>query len=243
MIIKANKGQVSYGESVGILMLETFTPFIPGDVGNATTYSFPVRFQRVKGFTFDKLLQKDESMLEPILEAGHDLVREGVRAVTGDCGYMLKYQEQIANELQVPVFMSSLLQLPFIKTMLRTDEKVGIICSKATDFDDDLLEIIGINSTSDYCVRGMETQEHFRKAAHQEIGEIDPDLVEQEVVSVAQQLVIDHPEVKILLLECSSLPPYAKAIQAAVNLPVFDYITMINYVHSALVAKRYDGFM
>lgn len=64
MIVRANKGQVSYGESIGILLLDTFTPFIPGDVGNATTYSFPVRFQTVKGFTFDKLLQKDRTMLQ-----------------------------------------------------------------------------------------------------------------------------------------------------------------------------------
>lgn len=51
MIYKAKKGQSSYGEAVGIFLLDTFTPFIPGDVANASSYKFPVRFQRVKGFT------------------------------------------------------------------------------------------------------------------------------------------------------------------------------------------------
>lgn len=243
MIIKANKGQVSYGESIGILLIDTFTPFIPGDVGNATTYSFPVRFQTVKGFTFDKLLQKDRTMLQPIIEAGRSLVNEGVKAITADCGYMAMYQEEIANELQVPVFLSSLLQVPFISTMLRKDEKIGIICSKASNFEEDLLQQIGIDPSTPLCVRGMEDKENFVKAAHEEIGILDPELIEKEVVSVAQDMVKEDPKVKVILLECSSLPPYAEAVQKAVNLPVFDYITMINYVQSALVQKKYSGFM
>lgn len=243
MILRANKGQVSYGESIGILLLDTFTPFIPGDVGNATTYSFPVRFQTVNGFTFKKLLEKDRSMLEPVLEAGHDLVKNGVKAITGDCGYLAMYQDEIANELQVPVFMSSLLQIPMMSTMLRKEEKIGIICSDANYFEESTVRKIGISPHISLCVRGLEEKENFSKAAHQEIGILDPELIEEEVVSVAKEMVENDPSVKLILLECSSLPPYAAAVQRAVQLPIFDYITMINYVQSALVSKRYNGFM
>lgn len=243
MLLKANKGQVSYGESIGILLLDTFTPFIPGDVGNATTYSFPVRYQTIKGFTFEKLLQKDRSMLNSILEAGHNLVNEGVKAITSDCGYMALYQKEIANELRVPVFLSSLLQIPFLSAMLRKDEKIGIICSKSSGFEDELLVKLGINPNTPLCVRGMEGKEHFVKAAHEEIGVLDSAAIEEEVVAVAQTMVTEDPKVKIILLECSSLPPYAAAVQRKVNLPVFDFITMINYVQSALVQTRYTGFM
>ncbi|KHF39400.1 aspartate/glutamate racemase family protein [Halalkalibacter okhensis] len=243
MIIRANKGQVSYGESIGILMLDTFTPFIPGDVGNATTYSFPVRYQTVKGFTFDKLLQKDRSMLVPILEAGHQLVQEGVKAITADCGYMAMYQEEIANELQVPVFLSSLLQIPFISTTLRQEDKIGIICSKSSNFEEELLLKIGVSPKVPLCIRGMEDKENFRKAAHDEIGILDPSKIEEEVVAVAIEMIQSEPSVKVILLECSSLPPYAAAIQKAVQLPIFDYVTMIRYVHSAIVQTRYSGHM
>lgn len=95
MLYRANPGQVSYGESIGILLMDTYTPFVPGDVGNATTYSFPVRFQRVQGLTFDQLLTKDQALVEPLLEAGHELVKEGVRAITGDCGYMAMFQKKL----------------------------------------------------------------------------------------------------------------------------------------------------
>ncbi|HQN29596.1 MAG TPA: aspartate/glutamate racemase family protein, partial [Methanothrix soehngenii] len=61
MIYKARSGQASYGEAIGILLLDCFTPFIPGDVANATTYCFPVRFQKVEGLTTKRTLGKDRT--------------------------------------------------------------------------------------------------------------------------------------------------------------------------------------
>ncbi|HPB84134.1 MAG TPA: aspartate/glutamate racemase family protein, partial [Spirochaetota bacterium] len=92
MIIHAKKGQTSYGEAIGILMLDTFTPFIHGDVGNAATFPFPVRYQRVEGFTVTMALKKAGSVLDSIIEAAKELEREGVKAITGDCGYMILHQ-------------------------------------------------------------------------------------------------------------------------------------------------------
>ena len=65
MIYKVKEGQVSYGEAIGIMLIENFAPFIPGDVANASTYSFPVRFQRIKGLTSNKLIVEK---LSPIKE-------------------------------------------------------------------------------------------------------------------------------------------------------------------------------
>ena len=67
--------------------------------------------------------------------------------------------------------------------------------------------------------------------------------IENEVVSVAKEMVEEDPKVKAILLECSALPPYGAAVQETVNLPVFDFITMINYVYSAIVKKKFKGFM
>jgi hypothetical protein len=50
-------------------------------------------------------------------------------------------------------------------------------------------------------------------------------------------------EVIVLLLECSVLPAYEAAIQKATGLTVFDFITMINYVDTALLKKSFAGFM
>ena len=60
-------------------------------------------------------------------------------------------------------------------------------------------------------------------------------------MDVARRMVDKDPSIRAILLECSLLPPYGAAVQAAVNLPVFDYITMIKFVFSAVVKKRYRG--
>jgi hypothetical protein len=104
VIYQARKGQASSGEAIGILLLDTSVPFIPGDVANATTYPFPVRFRKVEGFTVARAIGKDPSVYEALHAAGLDLVEQGVRAVTGDCGFMALHQRHLADDLPVPVF-------------------------------------------------------------------------------------------------------------------------------------------
>ncbi|PLS02481.1 aspartate/glutamate racemase family protein [Neobacillus cucumis] len=243
MIYEARKGQVSYGEAIGILLLDTFAPFIPGDVGNATTYSFPVRFRKVEGFSVTRLFNKDRTVLDSLVEACQELVSEGVKAITGDCGYMALFQKELAERVEVPIFLSSLLQVPFISNMLSEDEKVGIICADSRILDSDLLEAAGVHASIPICVSGLENKENFYKAAIEEVGTLDAKQIEKEVVSAAKQMVENNPMVKAILLECSMLPPYAASVQEAINLPVFDYITMINYVYSSVVKKRFEGYM
>ena len=91
-------------------------------------------------------------------------------------------------------------------------------------------------------IAGMEDQKHFYDAIHAEVGQLDFDAVEAEVVGVTQDLIAREENIKAILFECTDLPPYAAATQEAVGLPVFDFTTMINYVYSGLVRKRFEGF-
>lgn len=51
-----------------------------------------------------------------------------------------------------------------------------------------------------------------------------------------------NPNIGAILLECSDLPPYAKAIQAVTGLPVFDFNTMIDLVYHSVVQRTYHGY-
>ena len=79
------------------------------------------------------------------------------------------------------------------------------------------------------------------QSLHSNRGEFDYDRLEAEVVASAMQLVTRCPDVGAILLECSDLPPFAAAIQRAVRLPVFDFITMINWVYQAVAQQEYEG--
>lgn len=127
MIYRARPGQTSSGEAIGVLLLDAFTPFIPGDVANATTYDFPVRFKKVEGLTTRRALRKDPTAFEPLLAAAEELTGQGVRAITGDCGFLALHQRKLAAMMEVPVFLSSLLQIPFISSIQGPNRKVGVI--------------------------------------------------------------------------------------------------------------------
>ena len=243
MIYKTRPNQVSSGEAVGILLLDTAVPFIPGDVANATTYDYPVRFQKVSGFSVARAIGKDPSVYDTLKKAAEELVGQGVRAVTGDCGFMAFHQQRLADELEVPVFLSSLLQIPFIEAIIGRSAEVGVITADSRSLDDDLLAAVGVSDPGRVAVAGLQSCRSFQSFAIKETGTLDKVAVEGEVVATARRLVDEHESVKAILLECSLLPPYAAAVQQAVNLPVFDYITMIDFVFRAVVKKNYAGFM
>jgi hypothetical protein len=241
-IYRARRGQVAYGYSVGIVCLEYFLPFIPGDVGNASTYDFPVLYREVKGATCDAIIvRQDPQMLPLVLAAAEDLVAQGAKAITSDCGYFGAYQREVADALPVPVFLSSLMQAPFILSMLGPNRKLAALVANGASLSERVLDAIGIDDRSRIVFRGLEDKSEFRQTVLDECGTLDADAVEQEVVEAALQVQEEHPDLGALLLECSDLPPYSAAVQAATGLPVFDWIGFINYVHQAVVAKPYTG--
>lgn len=237
--------QVSYGEAIGILLLENFAPFIPGDTANATTYRYPVRFQRVPGLSVKKIFAHDITMYEAVKRAAGELKREGVRAITGDCGFMAVFQQRLAEELGIPVFLSSLSQLPFMGLITGGSKPLGVITANSKALTDEVFAWAGVPSQVKERIRvkGLEDDRHFVSAVIDEEGELDSALIEQAVVMRASALCEEHPDMGAILLECSMLPPYAAAVQEATGLPVFDYITMIDYVHSTVVKQRYQGSM
>ena len=242
MLYRANPGQLSYGEVIGIIKLENYAPFIPGDVANATTYQFPVRYKRVPGLTPKLIFNHDMSVLESMVEACEDLKSQGVRAITGDCGFMGAYQKELTKRIDLPIFMSSLLQVEFMLSIISQTEQIGVITANEGALDEKVLKPCRANYPDRLVIRGLEKKPHFDKAIMQESEDLDTHKLEQEVVSVATELS-EISSVKLILLECSMLPPYGAAVQEKTNLPVFDYITMINFVYSAVVKQRYCGLM
>jgi hypothetical protein len=233
--------QVSYGEAIGILLLDSVIPFIPGDVANATTYDFPVRFKKVPGFTVARAMEKDNTVYADLLTAARNLAANGVRAVTGDCGFMALHQQRLQQDLGLPVFLSSLLQIPFIRYLVPAGAGIGIITAGSRSLTPAFLEAIGISPGPDLLIQGLETCPEFASAVLEEKGSLDADKIQDEVTAAARGLRTQ--KVGAILLECSVLPPYARAVHQATSLPVFDYVTMINYVFTALEPRRFKGFM
>ena len=237
------KGQNIAGFGIGILHLDdVWYPFLPGNVVNACTYPFPVRYKAVKGLDTPTLHSGAPEVFPAILAAARELEREGVRAISGACGFFGHFQRQLADAVDIPVAISSLVQIPWIRTFLKSNQKIGILCANAAALSDSLLRSCGVDRRDDLLVADLRHGTAF-SAILEDRGEMDCAAAGQEVVSAAMKLVEENPDIGAILLECSDMPPYAAAVQAAVGLPVFDFITLIRYLHSSVAQKPYSGWI
>lgn len=241
-VFHARRGQVAYGYPIGILCAGWHIPFIPGDLNNANTFDFPVRYLSVPGASgADVLSGNDSSFEEMFVAAAQQLEREGVRAITGNCGFMASYQQAVASKVDVPVFMSSLLQAPMLARLLGANRKLAVLVANRSSVTDRLLASAGITDLDRIVFEGLDHRTHWNEVILQETGVLDEDRMRAEVVDTAHDLLSRDPATGAFLLECSDLPPYSAAVHAATGLPVFDWAGFIRYVHGAVVPRSYDG--
>ena len=240
---KAIGGKNIFGFSIGILMLESKFPRIPGDMGNATTWDFPVLYKVVKNASPDAVVRKaDSNLLELFITAARELEKEGVRAITTNCGFLAMFHNEMAAAVNVPVFTSSLMQVPLVHAMLKPTQKVGIITINSQTLSQKHLGAVGVDKVP-HVIIGTENEEEFTRAILDNEMELDVDKSRADLVKVAAKLVSDHPDVGAVVLECTNMMPYAAAIQEEIDLPVFDIYTLVQMVHLAAVRNPFSGYM
>lgn len=227
------------GHAIGIIAVNLVYPKLPGNVVNATTFSFPVLYKKVS-FEIEQLFNGDPALEKMIVDAAKELVADGARAIIGACGYFAHFQKQVAAAVKVPVFMSSLCQIPIIKIGLQPDQKILVMCASGDNVNQEFFSKVGAN-LDDCVVQDVGSMESFAPIRWGKTV-MDNERLTKDLAALAQKVVSEHPEIGAILLECSDLPPYACEIQRATGLPVYDFISLINWVEHAVVQKRYYGF-
>jgi len=175
--------------------------------------------------------------LPAFVESARQLEREGVGAITTNCGFLVKYQSEIANSVAVPVFTSSLLLVPLVHRLLPRGKRVGIMTVSAPSLTQEHLDGAGIGPDIPTAVAGMETEKEFTRVMLGNEMVLDVDACREEHVRVARRLVAEHPDIGAIVLECTNMPPYTADIQRETGLAVFDIVTLVNMLHAGLAAS------
>jgi Asp/Glu/hydantoin racemase len=230
----ATGGKSIYGAPLGILMLEARFPRIPGDMGNAQTWPFPVLYKVVRGATPERVvLNGAKGLLPDFLSAAADLVDLGAEAITTNCGFLSLFQRELAAHVRVPVATSALIQVPWVQATLPPGKRVGVITVSAGSLTPRHLEAAGV--PLDTPVVGTESgREFFRVLIKSEKPDLDVGLAAQDILDAGRELTIQHPDVGAIVLECTNMPPYAHALRQAIGRPVFDIYSLITWFHAGL---------
>ena len=141
---------------LGIILLDDVYPGFPGDVRNASGYPFPIQYEIARDVDIHRLVVEEDKSpcLEPVRRAAQHLEEMGCRAIAAECGYFAYFQREIAASVRVPVFMSSLLQVPFAQQLIGPDRVVGILMAEECYLSEHHLRSVGIAAGSNYVVGG-----------------------------------------------------------------------------------------
>jgi Asp/Glu/Hydantoin racemase len=221
--------------AIGVICLDTSFTKIPGHIRNPTTFSFPVVCHVVSGATPERVVTRpDPALLQPFIQAAVQLEAAGVSAITSACGFLALFQAELAAAVRIPVYSSSLMQVPMVGRMLAPDQTVGILTANASSLSP--AHLAGVSAESvPVRIAGLAGQPEFREVILEgKRDDLDPRRMGEEVLKVADGLLRDHPDVGALVLECTDLVPFAHDLQARTGVPVFDIVTLTGLVHASL---------
>lgn len=233
-------GYHTYGAGVGIMMLDTRFPRPPGDVGNARTYDYPVFYETVTDASPIRVVrEQDPALLDPFVTAARTLIDKGAVSITTSCGFLLQFQDQLTERVpDVPIFTSSLLQIPLVDSMIAPDQKIGIISA-----DERMLTELDHSVLTEYrdrlVIEGVRESDAFQNVIiDMTEPTLDIDRVGRDVQDAARR-VVSNESVGAIIFECTNLRPYVDRVLEETGLPVFDYLTLADLAWRAANGTRF----
>lgn len=238
----ARRGKPFAGIRIGIVTLETAHDLAPGNVQHAASFPFPVLYRPVRGVDFALIARGDPTAREPILEAVRDLATMGAEIIAGACGSFGHYQREAAAAVDVPVCLSSLVQVPFLLAVLPARQRLGVIFARAATFTSLVKAACGITEAQERRLLVLEADRLPAFAPVMNDQErLNSPALEAELCALATAAQVAHPDIGGWLLQCSDLPPYARALARATGRPVWDMSVLIRHLHDAALPPDYTA--
>ena len=235
----ATGGKSIYGARVGILMLDARFPRIPGVMGNALTWPFPVLYKVVKGASPDRVVRKGaEGKLGSFVDAARALVDEGADGITTNCGFLSLFQEELAAALSVPVLTSSLMQVQMVNATLPKGRRTGVLTVSGSTLSRE--HLAKANVPLDTPIETTEGGAEFSRVILGNELELNIELARNDNVEAAMRLKAANSDLGAIVLECTNMCPYAADIEQETGLPTFSMVDLVEWFHRGLRPNRFS---
>ena len=207
---------------LGVLTLDTRFPRAEGDIGHPSAFGVPTRRCVIAGAWPEKIVQSGSGLrkgrvVTPILQLVRRLENDGAKAITTSCGLLVLLQNEMQAQVKIPVITSSLLQLP---GLLAQHAKVGVLTISSSKLGVEHLRAAGVPRArmADVVVQGVDAKSEFATAILGNRAEMDLEKAGADVLAAAAALKNREPTLTCVVLECTNMPPYRAAIEAATGM-------------------------
>ncbi|MBR4909823.1 MAG: hypothetical protein IKZ47_00670 [Clostridia bacterium] len=221
------EGQCFAGFVAGILVPYDKTEKKIGNLANARTFSFPVRYAVVNSISDPNAVY--QTVAAEIAEKARQLEAEGCRFITSAGGAFGKYQKIAAAAVDLPVYMTALLQLKWIKIGLKSSENILVLSDLSKEEAIKVFENCGISENIyGNCV----------------FVQTDPLAMDpEEVLRYLKDEVIPQNAVKVVLLDTELFAGLRESVKSYLKLNVWDIKKLMGYVACAVCQRQRTGFI
>ncbi|XP_029211648.1 dimethylsulfonioproprionate lyase 7-like isoform X2 [Acropora millepora] len=220
---------------LGVIRLDYKYEAALGDIDHLDSFNFHVYYKVVPGLTFEVCQEgkMSDEVKDRFKESIKWLVREKkVNGITGDCGFMMNFQDFARKITKIPIFMSSLCQLPAVTCSYEEKEQIIIMTANGKNLEpmrDLIRDECGVDTQDKrYNIVGCEDVPYFGQA----VANGDKVNIEEAtpwIVRKAVHALFKYPKSRAFLLECTELPAYSDSIRFYTGLPVYDSVTACQF--------------
>jgi hypothetical protein len=180
---------------------------------------------------------KAEGLLDEFLAPAGELVCLGADGITTTCGFLSLYQREISAHVAVPVATSSLMQIPLIERLLPPGKRVGVLTVSSANLTGEHLFAAGADPATP--VGGTDNGSEFTRVMINDEERLDIAAAEHDILAAGHALVMSHPDVGAVLIECTNMVPYARARSGRLRLPVFSIYTFVTWFQAGLAPRNF----
>ncbi|MBX4921872.1 MULTISPECIES: hypothetical protein [Rhizobium] len=206
-----------------------------GSLINPTTFGRPAITEMVEGALAEVVIRGDTALETASVAAALRLVERGASVIAANCGLLIRHQAAISAAVDVPVVTSSLLLIPSLLRQLAPRKKLAVLTADSRHLSDHLLGIQDVVDRERVVVGGIEGNLYMSNALARPFVSTEVDQIEHEVGDRIARLRAQHPEIAILLFECTGFPIVAKALRRKTGLPIYDITDLCKLTLSTVV--------
>lgn len=172
---------------IGIMMLDTKFPRLPGDIGNPASFTNPPLYRRVSGASVQEVVSDkpvNASLLESFQDTAVKLQHEGAAVIGTSCGFLGSVQAEIESVLKIPFLSSSLILIPILRSMFGANSVIGVLT-----FDESKLGATHFGGAIDrnISIHGLSPASSYRKTIAADGVKLDQDAARRDSIEMKRR--------------------------------------------------------